>query len=35
LKGVRGAEVIDKLNQLSKPFKTEIHSEASRYLLSF
>jgi len=35
LKGVRGEAVIETLNRLSKPFKTEIHSEAGRYLLSF
>jgi len=35
LKGGEGAAVIDRLNQLSKPFKTEIRSREGRYTISF
>ncbi len=33
--GDKGADVIEKLNTLSKPFKTEIQSKDGKYLLTF
>lgn len=35
LTGSKGAAVIEKLNNLSKPFKTEIQSKEGRYTISF
>lgn len=35
LRGERGAPVIDRLNQLSRPFRTEIHEMNGRYVVTF